>query len=149
MLNSRDIRSSGKRIIALSHDAGETWIEEHMDPNLIDSRNNAQIIRAFPNAMADDPRAKVLLFSNAQGSDYNRWDRTHGTIWMSCDDGQTWPFKKVFREENTSYSTITVLPDGRIGLLSEDNNNSEGIYYRSFLVDVLPTLAASTKQFQK
>ena len=132
MLNSRDIRSSGKRIIALSHDAGETWVEEHMDPNLIDSRNNAQIIRAFPNATADDPRAKVLLFSNAQGSDYNRWDRTHGTIWMSCDDGQTWPFKKVFREENTSYSTITVLPDGRIGLLSEDNNNSEGIYYRSF-----------------
>lgn len=132
MLNSRDMGYSAKRIIAYSHDAGETWTDERMDPSLIDSRNNAQLIRAFPTAKADDPRAKVLLFSNAQGSSYNRWDRTNGTIWMSCDDGKTWPFRKVFREQNTSYSTITVQPDGRIGLLSEDNGSSAGIYYRSF-----------------
>lgn len=132
MLNSRDKERSGKRIVALSHDAGETWTSEHFDPTLVDSRNNAQIIRAFPNAQPSDPRSKVLLFSNAQGASWDQWDRHNGTIWMSCDDGQTWPFKKIFREENTSYSTIAVQPDGQIGLLSEDNRQSLGIYYRHF-----------------
>lgn len=132
MLNSRDKNHSGKRIVALSHDAGETWTSEHFDPTLVDSRNNAQIIRAFPNAQPSDPRSKVLLFSNAQGASWEQWDRHNGTIWMSCDDGQTWPFKRIFREENTSYSTIAVQPDGQIGLLSEDNRHSLGIYYRHF-----------------
>ncbi|MDC4232456.1 exo-alpha-sialidase [Actinomyces sp. B33] len=132
MLNSRDGGGRGGRHVATSRDAGQTWEDLRYDRGLVDSRNNAQIIRAFPTADPSDPRAKVLLFSNAQGSRWNRTDRTHGTIWMSCDDGATWPFARVFREGNTSYSTIAVQADGLIGLLSEDNNRSEAIYYRSF-----------------
>ncbi|WP_103063258.1 sialidase family protein [Actinomyces qiguomingii] len=133
MLNSRDRDSSGRRIVATSPDGGHTWTGERIAQDLPDSRNNAQLIRAFPNAAGDDPRAKVLLFTNAPGyPGTNSWSaRDRGTISVSCDDGNTWlpANQRIFQAGNTGYSTIAVQQDGRLGLVSEDNGR--GIYYRS------------------
>lgn len=93
MMNSRDSAGSGFRKTALSTDGGATWGPVSVDRNLPDSTDNAQIIRAFPNTPAGDPRASVLLFSNAPGA-----GRTQGTISMSCDDGRTWAARRVFQE---------------------------------------------------
>ena len=133
MLNSRASDGSGFRKVAHSTDGGQTWSEPVSDKNLPDSVDNAQIIRAFPNAAPDDPRAKVLLLSHSPNP--KPWSRDRGTISMSCDDGASWATGKVFHEPFVGYTTIAVQSDGSIGLLSEDASggaNYGGIWYRNF-----------------
>ena len=134
MLNSRASDGSGFRKVAHSTDGGQTWSEPVSDQNLPDSVDNAQIIRAFPNAAADDPRAKVLLLSHSPNP--KPWSRDRGTISMSCDDGASWTTSKVFHEPFVGYTTIAVQSDGSIGLLSEDGNYG-GIWYRNFTMNWL------------
>ncbi|WP_455188520.1 exo-alpha-sialidase [Actinomyces naeslundii] len=129
MLNSRASDGSGFRKVARSTDGGQTWSEPASDKNLPDSVDNAQIIRAFPNAAPSDPRAKVLLLSHSPNP--KPWSRDRGTISMSCDDGASWVTGKVFNEKFVGYTTIAVQSDGSIGLLSEDGNYG-GIWYRNF-----------------
>jgi len=133
MLNSRASDGSGFRKVATSTDGGQTWSEPVSDRNLPDSVDNAQIIRAFPNAAPDDPRAKVLLLSHSPNP--RPWSRDRGTISMSCDDGASWATGKVFHEPFVGYTTIAVQSDGSIGLLSEDASDGAsygGIWYRNF-----------------
>ena len=133
MLNSRASDGSGFRKVAHSTDGGQTWSEPVSDKNLPDSVDNAQIIRAFPNAAPDDPRAKVLLLSHSPNP--RPWSRDRGTISMSCDDGASWATGKVFHEPFVGYTTIAVQSDGSIGLLSEDASDGAsygGIWYRNF-----------------
>ncbi|WP_194949873.1 exo-alpha-sialidase, partial [Actinomyces trachealis] len=125
LMNSRDSKNSGFRKVAHSTDGGRTWGEVRVDRNLPDSTNNGQIIRAYPNAASSDPKAQVLLFSNAPGS-----GRTRGTISLSCNNGDSWVQRKVFNQAFTGYSTIAVQADGSIGLLSEDQGYG-GIFYRN------------------
>ena len=138
MLNSRASDGSGFRKVARSTDGGQTWSEPVSDKNLPDSVDNAQIIRAFPNAAPDDPRAKVLLLSHSPNP--KPWSRDRGTISMSCDDGASWTTSKVFHEPFVGYTTIAVQSDGSIGLLSEDAHdgaNYGGIWYRNFTMNWL------------
>ena len=133
MLNSRASDGSGFRKVATSTDGGQTWSDPASDKNLPDSVDNAQIIRAFPNAAPGDPRAKVLLLSHSPNP--RPWSRDRGTISMSCDDGASWVTGKVFHELFVGYTTIAVQSDGSIGLLSEDASggaNYGGIWYRNF-----------------
>ena len=133
MLNSRTSDGSGFRKVATSTDGGQTWSDPASDKNLPDSVDNAQIIRAFPNAAPGDPRAKVLLLSHSPNP--RPWSRDRGTISMSCDDGASWVTGKVFHEPFVGYTTIAVQSDGSIGLLSEDASggaNYGGIWYRNF-----------------
>ena len=134
MLNSRASDGSGFRKVARSTDSGQTWSEPVPDKNLPDSVDNAQIIRAFPNAAPDDPRAKVLLLSHSPNP--RPWSRDRGTISMSCDDGASWATGKVFNKNFVGYTTIAVQSDGSIGLLSEDGNYG-GIWYRNFTMNWL------------
>ena len=138
MLNSRASDGSGFRKVARSTDGGQTWSEPATDKNLPDSVDNAQIIRAFPNAAPNDPRAKVLLLSHSPNP--KPWSRDRGTISMSCDDGASWTTSKVFHEPFVGYTTIAVQSDGSIGLLSEDAHdgaNYGGIWYRNFTMNWL------------
>lgn len=138
MLNSRASDGSGFRKVAHSTDGGQTWSEPVSDKNLPDSVDNAQIIRAFPNAAPDDPRAKVLLLSHSPNP--KPWSRDRGTISMSCDDGASWTTSKVFHEPFVGYTTIAVQSDGSIGLLSEDAHDGAsygGIWYRNFTMNWL------------
>lgn len=138
MLNSRASDGSGFRKVATSTDGGQTWSDPASDKNLPDSVDNAQIIRAFPNAAPGDPRAKVLLLSHSPNP--RPWSRDRGTISMSCDDGASWVTGKVFHEPFVGYTTIAVQSDGSIGLLSEDASggaNYGGIWYRNFTMNWL------------
>ena len=136
MLTSRASDGSGFRKVATSTDGGQTWSEPVSDTSLPDSVDNAQIIRAFPNAAPDDPRAKVLLLSHSPNP--RPWSRDRGTISMSCDDGASWATGKVFHEPFVGYTTIAVQSDGSIGLLSEDASDGAsygGIWYRNFTMN--------------
>nr|WP_244266094.1 sialidase family protein [Actinomyces timonensis] len=127
MMNSRTSDKTTYRKVATSTDGGQTWSEPVSDTNLPDAVDNAQIIRAFPNAAPGSERAKVLLFSHSPNQSTTR---DQGTISLSCDDGATWTHK-LFRKEIVGYTTLAVQSDGSLGLLSE-NGGSRDIGYRNF-----------------
>ncbi|TXS33247.1 sialidase family protein [Streptomyces sp. gb1(2016)] len=123
MLNNR---SAPYRTIAYSTDGGVNYTPFTQDTNLPDPANNASIIRYAPNAAASDPQSSWLLFSNTEST-----SRQNLTVKMSCDNGKTWPIKKVVNSGAAAYSTLTRLPDGRLGLLYERGSVS-AITYSSF-----------------
>ena len=115
LLNSRTQGTAGQRLEAISYDGGQTWGPFRHNWDLTDPRNNASIIRAYPNAPQGSARARVLLFSNADSSSA----RVNGTIRVSYDDGFTWNEGKVFESGDMAYSTLHALNDGTWGLLYE------------------------------
>lgn len=115
LLNSRTQGTAGQRLEAISYDGGQTWGPFRHNWDLTDPRNNASIIRAYPNAPQGSARARVLLFSNSDSSSA----RANGTIRVSYDDGFTWNEGKVFESGDMAYSTLHALNDGTWGLLYE------------------------------
>ncbi|HEY3288416.1 MAG TPA: glycoside hydrolase domain-containing protein [Gemmatimonadaceae bacterium] len=106
-------RAAPFRLIAFSSDGGATYTTLAADTALPDPGNNGSIIRAFPDADPADPRARMLLFSNAA----NRQVRRDLTVRLSCDNGATWPVSRMVQTGAAAYSTLTPLrgPDGRLG----------------------------------
>ncbi|MFJ1900073.1 exo-alpha-sialidase [Streptomyces sp. NPDC088115] len=124
MLNNR---SAPYRTIAYSTDGGATYTPFVRDTALPDPANNASVIRYAPDAPASDPQSSWLLFSNTADTG----SRRNLTVKMSCDNGKTWPIRKVVDPGAAAYSTLTRLPDGRVGLLYE-RGDYEHITYDSF-----------------
>ncbi|MFD4338025.1 exo-alpha-sialidase [Streptomyces anulatus] len=112
MLNTR---SAPYRKVALSRDGGVTYDQLREDAELTDPGNNGALMRYAPDAPASDPRSKWLIFSNTEDEGIRR----NLTVKMSCDDGRTWPIKRVVEPGAAGYSTITPLSRGRVGMLYE------------------------------
>jgi sialidase-1 len=112
LLNSR-----GKpyRRVAWSNNDGETWKRWGVNPQLIDPANNGAIMRVAPDARPSASNAHWLLFSNTEHTS----ERRNLTIKLSCDDGESWPFRTVVDSGPSAYSTIARLRDGTLGVLYE------------------------------
>ncbi|HEX7341362.1 MAG TPA: sialidase family protein [Rhodanobacteraceae bacterium] len=110
-----DVRAAPRRLFAISHNGGQTWSKPHPVPALVDPGDNGAIIRYAPNAPASNPQSRRLIESNTADPDIRR----NLTVRMSCDDGKTWPIARVIEPGSSAYSTLTLLPDGRIGLFYE------------------------------
>ncbi|WP_409061481.1 exo-alpha-sialidase [Streptomyces sp. SYP-A7185] len=124
MLNNR---SKPYRTIAYSTDGGVTYTPFTQDKQLTDPANNASIIRYNAEAPASHPQSSWLLFSNTEDAAARR----NLTVKMSCDNGRTWPIKKVVDPGSAAYSTLTKLPNGRVGLLYE-RGDYDHLTYASF-----------------
>lgn len=115
LLNSRDHARGGHRRIAVSDDGGQSWEDRGIDPQFVDPGNNAQLAPRFPQAAAEVPRARELLFSNA----HDRFARIRGTLSHSHDDGESWQEALVFEPGPLDYSVVQTLGDGALGILWE------------------------------
>ena len=75
-----------------------------------------------------------------QGNDRNRLlhslpygsDRSHVTVYVSYDEGETWPVSKCIVPYSSAYSSLCVLPDGTIGLYVEEKQDGEAGYSTVF-----------------
>ena len=110
MVNSR-VNGKGKRWVHLSKDNGQTWNSKPA-PTLIDPGCNASIL-CLPKKTGDEK--ELLLFCNAASAK----GRKNLTIKMSQDDGNTWSDGTVIDPGQSAYSSMTVCPDGSIGILYE------------------------------
>ncbi|MFG3526842.1 exo-alpha-sialidase [Streptomyces sp. NPDC047917] len=124
MLNNR---SKPYRTIAYSTDGGVNYTPFTQDTGLTDPANNASVMRYAPDAAPSDPQSSWLLFSNTEDASARR----NLTVKMSCDNGRTWPIRKVVDPGAAAYSTLTRLADGRLGLLYE-RADYQHITYASF-----------------
>ena len=74
--------------------------------------------------------------------------RDTGTVYLSYDEGQTWPVKKVLFPGSFAYSVLTALPDGTIGCLFETDNANRLVFARfplAWLTDGKNSLSGATR----
>lgn len=52
------------------------------------------------------------------------------TVRISCDEGKTWNDGKTIYAGDSAYSTLTVLENGKIGILFEKDDHKENVLVR-------------------
>ena len=121
------IRHAGKRWYNISEDGGETWQPTTSIWNDITAPAcNGDLIRYT--SVNQGFNKNRLLHSVPYGS-----QRTNVTVYISYDEGETWPVKKTIVPYSSAYSSLCILPDGTIGLYVEENPNGEiGNYLTAF-----------------
>lgn len=130
------IRSSGSRRFSRSTDGGVTWSAAENVTDLIEPDCNGDII-TYPSADGQ-PRMLHSLPANAS-------TRRDVAVYMSYDEGLTWPVKRQLLDTYSAYSSLTVLPDGSIGCLVEEGKWDSSIsgddgfrlYFMKFTLDWL------------
>lgn len=123
-------RWSGKAVrkTCLSEDSGVTWSKVEDAPDLADPGCMGSVLRHTDPAHGAKSR---ILFSGPQST-----KRENGTVFISYDEGQTWPVKRVLCKEAFAYSCLTALPGGAIGCLYEADGMSKIVFAR-FTLDWL------------
>jgi sialidase-1 len=125
-LNSRQFYGAKVRRTSVSTDGGQTWSPVAELPDLRDPSCMAGTIRySF-----DDAVGKGRLIHTGPDS----LKRDHGTVYLSTDDGATWPVKRELYAGSFAYSVPTRLADGQVGCLFEADNYGRIVFAR-FSVD--------------
>ena len=109
------IRHSNRRWYNISEDGGETWQPNTSTWNdLIAPACNGDMIRFTSESQGQDKNR--LLHSLPYGN-----SREKVTVYVSYDEGQTWPTSKCIVPYSAAYSSLCILPDGTIGLYVEES----------------------------
>ena len=120
------IRHNGKRWYNISSDGGETWQPNVSTWNDITAPAcNGDLIRYTSVNQGYDKNR--LLHSVPQGS-----ERSHVTVYVSYDEGETWPVSKCIVPYSSAYSSLCILPDGTIGMYVEEKQDGETGYSTVF-----------------
>ena len=106
------------RKFSRSTDRGETWSDPYPKESMPDPRCNGDIIRYTHGG-------KDLLLQSLPGDPKGR---NNVTIYVSDNGGRTWPVKKTVVFMPSAYSSMTVLPDGSVGILTEESANNHASY---------------------
>ena len=108
------IRHAGNRWYNISEDGGETWQPTTSTWHDITAPAcNGDMIRFTSENQGHDRNR--LLHSVPYGN-----SRTDVTVYVSYDEGETWPVKKCIVPYSSAYSSLCILPDGTIGLYVEE-----------------------------
>jgi sialidase-1 len=121
-LSSRQFAGAKVRRTSISKDGGETWSPVVELPELADPSCMQGLLRySF-----DDGNGLGKLLHT--GPDSTK--RDHGTVYLSTDDGATWPVKRELYAGGFAYSVPTKLADGRVGVLFEADNYKRIVFAR-------------------
>ncbi len=122
MINSR-LSEGGIRYVHTSTNQGNTWFSMP-DTTLIDPGCNASLIR-YTSIKDGDDRNR-LLFSNARMAD----KRENMTVRISYDEGKSWSEGKTIYKGSAAYSSMSILPNGDIGLVFEKDDYQKNVFVR-------------------
>jgi len=118
------VRQQGERGFVYSFDDGQTWTNAGHWPEICTNACNGDIIR-----FNDD----ILLHTVP-----NSMRRENVSVFLSFDEGKTWPEHKSICHYKSVYSSITVLKDGTIGAYLEENPNGGcELWYENFSIEWL------------
>ncbi len=125
LMMSIRVREEGPRKFVFSKDRGETWSEMVENPDISDPACNGDLITV------KDGTRNVMLHSLPGAPD----DRRDVSVYASFDEGRTWPVKTLAVPGGSAYSSLVQLPDGSIGILTEENTadgEAFDIVFRTF-----------------
>ncbi len=121
-LDSRQFVPPALRRTAVSRDGGETWTAPTVMDGVTDPSCMAGILRL---TFEGHGGHGVLVHT---GPDSTKRER--GTLWVSFDDGATWPAKTLIWPGAFAYSVPVRLPDGGLGVLFEADNYGRIVFAR-------------------
>ncbi|TVZ57520.1 BNR repeat protein [Flavobacteriaceae bacterium MAR_2010_105] len=117
MINARNHYGTSTRLVTYTSDLGTTWEPYSFDSTLIDPICQGNIMRYT--STLDGYNKDRILFSNPG----NTSSRVDGTLRISYDEGQTWTHSKLYQSGDSNYSSMAILPNGKIGVLYEVNHS--------------------------
>lgn len=126
--NARRWSGNAVRKTCVSEDGGATWSAVEDAPDLADPSCMGSVLRYTD--PADGAKSRILF----SGPDSTR--RENGTVFVSYDEGRTWPTKRALCKDAFAYSCLTALPDGTIGCLYEADETRKIVFAR-FTLDWL------------
>lgn len=118
------VRQNGERGYVISTDDGVTWGEKHHWPEIRTNACNGDLIRY---------NDEILLHTVP-----NSMKRENVSVFLSFDEGRTWPEFKCICPYQSMYSSITVQQDGTIGAYIEENlHGPTELWYENFSMEWL------------
>ena len=120
------IRHAGNRWYNISEDGGETWQPTTSTwYDITAPACNGDMIRFTSENQGHDKNR--LLHSVPYGN-----SRTNVSVYVSYDEGETWPVRKCIVPYSSAYSSLCIVPDGTIGLYVEEEPNGASGYSTVF-----------------
>src|SRR5699024_1381024 len=104
-----------RTMVATSKDGGVSWQDLMFSKSLKDPTCQSTVL-SYPDT--GDGKVRLLFVNPADDK-----ERRNGTVHLSEDGGKTWKYKRKIEEGAFIYSCLTILHDGRIGLLYETVRN--------------------------
>jgi sialidase-1 len=142
MLNIRNDRERF-RAVAVTKDLGNTWAPHPTSRNTLIEPNCNGSLLGFDFGAAN-ARNHILLFANP----HSQKGRTHHTIQVSFDDGQTWPDSHHLLLDDgagAGYPSLTRVDNDHVGIVYE-GSQSHLVFEKVPLVDLLePTRRAADR----
>lgn len=125
VMSIRSRTKGGPRQFSYSYDRGETWSAPVGASDITDPACNGDIIRythggrdillqSIPAAMTNNP----AMFEN--DTDGVLDERADIAVFISDDGGVSWPSHYQLMYGSAAYSAMTVMPDGDLGVLIEE-----------------------------
>jgi hypothetical protein len=130
MINSRNHYGTGTRLVTYTSDLGTTWSPYTFDSTLIDPICQGNILRYT--STLDGYNQNRILFNNPASAS----GRKDGALRISYDEGQTWAYSKLYQSGSSAYSSLAILPNGKIGVLYETDDYATIKFKRFSLEDL-------------
>jgi len=127
------VRQTGERGFNISEDGGATWGEQGRWPEICTNACDGDIIRFDENTLLQ--------------SVPNSMKRENVTIFLSHDEGKSWPEHASICPYESVYSSLTLLPDGTIGAYIEENPSGAcEMWFMNFSMEWLKKHMVSSKK---
>jgi sialidase-1 len=126
VMNMRSYENINRRAVAWTNDKGATWSKTWLDPDLVEPRCQASLLRL------DRAEGPLFLFSNPEAA-----TRTRMTVTWSTDNMRTWQGRYLAEEGFSAYSDMVDLADGSVGLYFERDNYNLITFQRIALDEML------------
>lgn len=123
MLNCRNEARSGRRVVYVTKDLGETWEPHETNLEALEEPTcQASLIKAAVPKARTTGRVSILLFSNPK----SMRGRNHMTVRYSANDGKSWSEGLEYDARGCwGYSCITPIDKDHIGVMYEAPHVSE------------------------
>lgn len=133
LLNMRNNRGKGSRLVSTTGNGGKTWTGTRHEVNQPEPGCQGSFSRLSDKR--EGYQKNRVVFANPSHSSR----RVNMTAKLSYDEGMTWPISKVLYSGPSAYSCLAILDDGTIGLLYENGRKSpyEKITFARFNVEWL------------
>jgi sialidase-1 len=111
-------RKRGAHLYSVSSNRGKSWGKCYEQPQVIEPACNGDIIRY-------NYGDKNVLLQTIPNHPTRREDVS---IFVSFDEGKTWPLKRVLCPYESAYSSIAQLKDGTLGVFTEEWSDEDQGY---------------------
>ena len=132
-------RTRGNRLWAKSTDGGKTWGSRNSWQEIWGNACDADIIR-YTSVKDGYDKSRILHTLP------NHATRRNLAVWMSYDEGTSWPVKKIICPGTSAYSSVSILPDGTVGVYFEEDESD--VYTMTFITFSLDWLSSGNDSYK-